>query len=469
MTGTWRAKLHADPKATPITQVVVPGRGLRPRTARPQARRRRRARSRPTRRSTIKVAGRYLYGPPAAGLAHRRRHRRQGRRPRTSRASPAIASARPTRAISPVRKPLEKLPRTDDDGKADVAVTLPRRPEDRPAARGRRHRAPARGRRPHHRAQDHAAGRPAASRASASSRCSRATRSAKARRRSFEAVLLDADGKRDRRPASTGSSCASTPRWQWYSRDGRGTTSPRPSRARSPTARSTPAAGAPAEIAADVDYGRYRLEVATADASGPSSSVDLQRRLVRRRARRPTARRCSTSRSTSRATSAGETAKLRIAVASRAARRSSPCSARACCPRRKSTSPRAAATWRSRSASDWGPGAYVDGDCSIGRWTRRRSACRAAPSACAGSASTRRRARSRSRSTRPKPRSSPAATLTVPVKIDGLAAGEEARVTVAAVDVGILNLTRYRGARAGGLVLRPAQLGTRNARSSTAA
>ena len=34
-------------------------------------------------------------------------------------------------------------------------------------------------------------------------------------------------------------------------------------------------------------------------------------------------------------------------------------------------------------------------------------------------------------------------TLTVPVKIGGLAAGEEARITVAAVDVGILNLTRF--------------------------
>ena len=35
------------------------------------------------------------------------------------------------------------------------------------------------------------------------------------------------------------------------------------------------------------------------------------------------------------------------------------------------------------------------------------------------------------------------ATLTVPVKVAGLAAGEEARITVAAVDVGILNLTRF--------------------------
>ena len=41
-------------------------------------------------------------------------------------------------------------------------------------------------------------------------------------------------------------------------------------------------------------------------------------------------------------------------------------------------------------------------------------------------------------------RSSRARTLTVPVKVSGLAAGEEARLTVAAVDVGILNLTRFQ-------------------------
>ena len=50
--------------------------------------------------------------------------------------------------------------------------------------------------------------------------------------------------------------------------------------------------------------------------------------------------------------------------------------------------------------SDWGAGAYVDGDCSTARWTRRRSACRAAPSASSGWRSIRRHARSRSRSTR---------------------------------------------------------------------
>ena len=38
----------------------------------------------------------------------------------------------------------------------------------------------------------------------------------------------------------------------------------------------------------------------------------------------------------------------------------------------------------------------------------------------------------------------PNAALRIPVKIGGLAAGEEARIVVAAVDVGILNLTNYK-------------------------
>jgi uncharacterized protein YfaS (alpha-2-macroglobulin family) len=38
----------------------------------------------------------------------------------------------------------------------------------------------------------------------------------------------------------------------------------------------------------------------------------------------------------------------------------------------------------------------------------------------------------------------PGSTLTVPIKLAGLPAGEEARVVMAAIDVGILNLTNYK-------------------------
>ena len=50
--------------------------------------------------------------------------------------------------------------------------------------------------------------------------------------------------------------------------------------------------------------------------------------------------------------------------------------------------------------------------------------------------------------------------LTVPIKLTGLAAGEEARVTVAATDVGILNLTRFEMPKPDGWFFGQRRLGT---------
>ena len=50
----------------------------------------------------------------------------------------------------------------------------------------------------------------------------------------------------------------------------------------------------------------------------------------------------------------------------------------------------------------------------------------------------------------------PLSTLSLPVKVTGARAGEEAFVTVAAVDVGILNLTRFESPDPSKLLLRPA-------------
>ena len=56
------------------------------------------------------------------------------------------------------------------------------------------------------------------------------------------------------------------------------------------------------------------------------------------------------------------------------------------------------------------------------------------------------------------------ALLAVPVKITGLAAGEEARVTVAATDVGILNLTRFETPKPDGWFFGQRRLGARDPR-----
>ena len=149
MTGTWRAKLHADPESDAITQVsflvedFVPERldlKLEPPTA---------ALS-PDETQTIKAFGRYLYGPPAEGLAiegdivvkpsnagRRGLYRlpvRPGRREHRARAQ----VARPRRHH---RREGQRRHRRD----ACRRCRTPRKP-----ARGQRHPAPARDGRPHH-------------------------------------------------------------------------------------------------------------------------------------------------------------------------------------------------------------------------------------------------------------------------------------------------------------------------------
>src|SRR6185436_200957 len=72
---------------------------------------------------TIKLAGRYLYGPPAAGLAIEGEIAVK----LSAKDLPGFAGYRfglADEQVAPVRKPLEGLPATDAEGKADIAVQL---------------------------------------------------------------------------------------------------------------------------------------------------------------------------------------------------------------------------------------------------------------------------------------------------------------------------------------------------------
>ena len=127
MTGTWRARLYADPKADPIAQIkflvedFVPERMELKLAAKSQA-------ITADKGSKIAVAGRYLYGPPAANL---------------SLAGDIIvrASSKPIaglegyqfglagKTIAPTRASYTSLPRTDKDGKAMLDLKLPPLPQ----------------------------------------------------------------------------------------------------------------------------------------------------------------------------------------------------------------------------------------------------------------------------------------------------------------------------------------------------
>src|SRR5262249_50671192 len=78
----------------------------------------------PQQPSTIKVAGRYLYGPPAAGLNVEGEIAIRAST-KDDAAFPGYKFGVADEQFSPVRKALEQLPATDADGKADIAVELP--------------------------------------------------------------------------------------------------------------------------------------------------------------------------------------------------------------------------------------------------------------------------------------------------------------------------------------------------------
>src|SRR4029450_4039459 len=77
---------------------------------------------------TVKLVGRYLYGPPAAALAVEGEIAVK----LSAKDTPGFAGYKfglADEQVAPVRKPLEGLPATDAEGKADVAVRLPALPK----------------------------------------------------------------------------------------------------------------------------------------------------------------------------------------------------------------------------------------------------------------------------------------------------------------------------------------------------
>ena len=284
MTGTWRAKIHTDPKSAAIAQAsflvedFVPERldlKLEPAV---QA-------LSPQEPGTIKLAGRYLYGPPAGGLAIEGEiavRLAKGDLPGFAGYKFGLADEQ----VAPVRKPLEGLPVTDAEGKADIAVQLPALPKtSRPLeadvilklreSGGRTIertitlpvdlKSPRIGIKPLFKGGQSEEGEPAR----------------------FEAIVVGADGKAADAKGLKWELMRLENRWQWYSRDGSWNFESQTSSRRIATGTVDAAAGTPAKIEAKVDWGRYRLEVSTTDGTGLDHlQHGVQRRLLRRRGRR---------------------------------------------------------------------------------------------------------------------------------------------------------------------------------------
>jgi hypothetical protein len=438
MTGTWRAKLHADPQGNAITQVGFLVEDFVPErlelTLEPPA-----AALAPEETQIIKATGRYLYGPPAEGLAI------EGDivvRP-SGKDVAGLAGfqfGQADESVDPVRKPLDATTSTDAAGNAAIAVTLPPIPHTakpleanvilRLRETGGRTiersvtipvdlHEPRIGIKPLFKGQDLDDDQTAA----------------------FEVVLLDGKGERIAAPDLTWQLVRLDTNWQWYRRDGQwnyeGVTLTR--KVADGTIAAT-AAGDLARIEAPrIGYGRYRLEVASKDPNGPAASVAFNAGWYAAAgdADSPEILDVALDRASYKP---GDTAKVRIAT-KEGGRALIAVLSGGLLSMQEAEIAKGGSEVDVAVGDDWGPGAYAT--AMLYRpmdETLKRMPSRAIGVAWIGldqAANT----LNVTLDTPAKIKSG--TTLTVPVKVAGLKAGEEAHLTVAAVDVGILNLTRY--------------------------
>jgi hypothetical protein len=436
MTGTWRVKVHADPKASPIAQAAFLVEDFVPERLELNLEPAAQALS-PQEPGTIKLAGRYLYGPPAAGLAIEGEIAvKLAKGDLTGFAGYKFGLA--DEQVAPVRKPLEGLPATDAEGRASIAIQLPALPKtSRPLeadvilklreSGGRTIertvtlpvdlKAPRIGIKPlfaNNQAPEGEAAR-------------------------FEAVLLGADGKAVEAKGLKWELKRLDQRWQWYSRDGSWNFEPVTHTRRIAAGTADAAPGAPAKIEARLDWGRYRLEVSTADSSGLviSSLVFSTGYYADETADSPEVLDVALDKPSYRA---GETARLKVATRM-AGRALIAVVSSGLASTQEVDLPAGGGEVPIRVGDDWSPGAYI----TVTLYRPMDDKAKRMPSRALGlrwlaidqaprMLSVRLEAPERAKS---------GATLNVPIKVAGLAAGEDAHITVAATDVGILNLTRF--------------------------
>ncbi len=436
MTGTWRAKLHADPKDDPVTQVsflvedYVPERldlALEPGSGAIQ----------PDQPKSVKLTGRYLYGPPAAGLNVEAEVVVKASA-KDLEAYPGYQFGGADETFTTVRQPVENLPKTGDDGKVDVAILLPAvektaRPLEADVIVRLREVSGRTIERsvtvPVDLQQPRIGVKPLFA----------ATGIAEGEKPQFEVILLDASGKQTAATGLVWELVRLDTSWQWYSRDGSWAYEPQTIRRKVANGTLDALAGQAAKIAADVDYGRYQIEVRSVEAGGPQTSVAFNSGWYTNNetAESPEMLDVALDKASYQP---GDTAKLRIA-SKHGGKALVAVLGNGLITTQEVEIAKGGGDVLLKVGSDWGPGAYAT--ALLYRpmdETAKRMPSRAIGIKWIGIDQV---ARTLKVDLPLEAKIKSGAGLTVPVKVAGLAAGEDARVTVAAVDLGILNLTRF--------------------------
>ncbi len=438
MTGTWRAKLHADPNGDPITQVTflvedfVPER-LDLKLTPPEAA------LAPQETQAIQAAGRYLYGPPAAGLSIEGdivvKPSKKG-----VAAYPGYQFGLAGERVDPVRQPLDVATTTNAEGKAEITVALPAvtrtaqpleanvylrlresggRTIERMVTLPVDLHQPRIGIKPLFKGQDldenQAAG--------------------------FDVILLDGDGNRVDAPDLNWQLVQLETNWQWYRRDASWNYEPVTlTRKVADGTISAAAQGAPATIKMPVRYGRYRLEITSPDPSGPASSVAFNAGWYAASGDVESPEILDVALDRANYT-AGDTAKLRIA-AKKGGKALIAVLSEDLLSVQETEIADGGGEIDVRVGDNWGPGAYV----TAMLYRSMDENLKRMPSRAIGVQwlGLDQSARTLKVGLDAPKKIKSGETLTVPVTVSGLESGEDARITVAAVDLGILNLTGYK-------------------------
>jgi uncharacterized protein YfaS (alpha-2-macroglobulin family) len=435
-TGTWRVRALVDPKrpavgeTTFLVEDYVPDR-LEFDLAAPAGQ------ISSQKPAQVTVDGHYLYGAPASGLDL------DGELTVTPvRERPNLAGYQfgleDEEDVTATRQPLQDLPQTDDKGKASFSVALDKIPATtRPVeAQLTVRMAEAGGRAVERRitlpivpagnmigVKPLFFGRSLGDGDTAS----------------FDVILAAPDGKLLSAGALRYELLKIEHRYQWYRRDGRWNYEPINVTRRVADGHIAVAPDKPGRISLPVQWGRYRLEVSSGDPNGPVTALAFDAGwYTEASADTPDMLEIALDKPEYRP---GDT--MTVAVTARTAGQITlnVLGDRLLGSVTQEVQP-GTARIQVNVGNDWGTGAYVVAtlrrplDVQAQRMPGRAIGVRWF--------SIDRKAHTLALDMKLPPLLRPNSTLRVPIKLDGLAAGEQARVVVAAVDVGILNLTNYK-------------------------
>lgn len=434
-TGTWHVRAHTDPKrpaigeATFLVEDYVPDR-LEFDIGSPAAS------ISKTAPAEITLNGRYLYGAPASGMEVE------------AEVNIAPAKERPGLAgyqfglddeeNSTERQTVEDIPETDAQGKTRFTVALDKLPQStRPLAAD----VTVRLAEPGGRAVERKLTLPVIP--SAAMIGVKPLFSGKSvgegDNAAFDVAFVAPDGKMQARARLRYELLKVEAKYQWYRQDGSWRYEPVKSTRRIADGTVDAAPDRPGRITLPVTFGRYRLEVSTDDPNGPVTSVVFDAGFyAESSADTPDILEVALDKAAYRA---GEI--MNVAVTARTAGTLTLAVVGDRLITTQTTDVQAGTAQLPLAVgADWGSGAYVVA-------TLRRpldAQANRMPGRAIGVQwfSIDRAAKTLALDMKLPDLLRPRSTLRVPLKVNGLAAGDEARVVVAAVDVGILNLTGYK-------------------------